>query len=60
MAGPEGALPEPWVAMVDSFRDYLIVSGRGVRTVELRLYHLGRFARANTAGPGAVRPEAVL
>jgi integrase/recombinase XerC len=60
MAAPEGELPEPWRAVVDSFRDYLIVAGRGVRTVELRLYHLGRFARMNTAGPSTVRPEAVL
>jgi hypothetical protein len=57
--GPGEVSPE-WAASIDDFRDFLIVSGRRVRTVELRLYHVGRFARAYPAGPQAAQPQDVL
>lgn len=60
MAQGPGEIPAAWAASMNDFRDNLIVSGRSVRTVELRLYQMARFARGYPAGPEAIQPQDVL
>ncbi|GHF08941.1 abortive infection family protein [Pseudolysinimonas yzui] len=52
--------PSSWASTMARYQDWLIASGKKARTVELRLFHVGRFSRATVHGPNKIRAQHVL
>jgi integrase len=52
--------PSSWASTMARYQDWLIASGKKARSVELRLFHVGRFSRATVHGPDKIRAQHVL